>query len=118
MKVVYATRTGNVEMFINKLGLENVLQIRKGTEKVNEDFVLVTYTDGYGELPEEIEMFLSNNADHLRGVAASGDRGYGEAYAVAADVISEMYGVPILGKFEFDGTDKDVESFLNELSKL
>lgn len=118
MKVVYATRTGNVEMFIDKLGLDDVVQIRNGTEKVNDDFVLVTYTDGYGELPEEIEGFLSNNADHLRGVAASGDRGYGEAYAVAADVISEMYGVPVLGKFEFDGTDEDVQKFLDELSKL
>ncbi len=33
MKVVYATRTGNVEMFIDKLGLDDVLQIRNGTEK-------------------------------------------------------------------------------------
>ncbi|HPT89597.1 MAG: class Ib ribonucleoside-diphosphate reductase assembly flavoprotein NrdI [Acholeplasmataceae bacterium] len=118
MKVVYATRTGNVEMFVNKLGLSDVMQIKDGTEKVNEEFVLVTYTDGYGELPAEVEEFLSNNAHNLRGVAASGDYGYGDAFAMAADVISEMYNVPILAKFEFDGTDEDVQKFLAELAKL
>jgi protein involved in ribonucleotide reduction len=29
-----------------------------------------------------------------------------------------MYGVPILGKFEFDGTDEDVAEFLAALSRL
>ena len=118
MKVVYITRTGNVEMFVNKLGIGDILEVRDGSEIVDEDFVLVTYTDGYGELPEELEEFLTNNSQHLRGVAASGDRGYGEAYAMAADVISEMYNVPILAKFEFDGIDEDVELFLAELEKL
>lgn len=118
MKVVYCTRTGNVEMFISKLGIDDCIQIVSGNEIIDEEFVLVTYTDGYGELPEEIEDFLSNNANNLRGVAASGDKSYGEVYCVAADIISEMYGVPVLGRFEFDGTDEDVESFLENLEKL
>ncbi|MDD4077699.1 MAG: class Ib ribonucleoside-diphosphate reductase assembly flavoprotein NrdI [Bacilli bacterium] len=118
MKVVYASRTGNVKAFINKLGLDNIMQIEKGSEKVKENFVLVTYTDGYGDVPVEVEDFLSNNGEYLQGVVASGDHSYGDAYCAAADVISEMYGVPILGKFEFDGTDEDVKNFLEELSKL
>jgi len=118
MKIIYASRTGNVEMFINKLGINDTLQIETGQEIVVEDYVIVTYTDGYGEVPEEVEEFLANNPNFLRGVAASGDHDYGEAYCLAADVIADTYGVPILGKFEFDGTDGDVTAFLEELSKL
>src|SRR5690554_593547 len=118
MKVVYDSRTCNVEAYINKLGLDDIMKIEDGTEKINEDFVIVTYTDGYGDLSTEVEDFLSDNAGNLRGVAASGDQSYGEAYCAAADVIADTYGVPILGKFEFDGTDEDVANFLQALSKL
>ncbi len=46
-------------------------------------------------MPAEVEDFLASNYDRLRGVAASGDKSYGEAYCLAADVIADMYGVPI-----------------------
>lgn len=118
MKVVYASRTGNVQSFIDKTGLEDTLLIENGKEKVQENFVLVTYTDGYGELPEEVATFLENNNDKLVGVAASGDSGYGEAFCLAADVVSDTYGVPILHKFENDGTNDDVETFLKALAQL
>lgn len=118
MKIVYASRTGNVQNFVDKTGLEDTMLIENGKEKVKENFVLITYTDGYGELPEEVATFLENNNEFLVGVAASGDTGYGDAFCLAADVVSDTYGVPILAKFEFDGTDEDVETFVNALSKL
>ncbi len=118
MKIVYASRTGNVQSFIDKLGLTDTMQIENGTEVTNEKFVLVTFTDGYGDVPEEVLDFLQNNANNLVGVAASGDTGYGEAYCLAANVISDMYGVPVLLKFEFDGSQEDVQTFLDEISKL
>lgn len=118
MKIVYISRTGNVQAFIDKTGLTDTLEIETGNEVVGEDFVLVTFTDGYGELPEEVDQFLQNNANFLRGVAASGDMSFGDAYCLAADLVQESYGVPILGKFEFDGSQEDVENFLNELEKL
>ena len=46
MKVVYASRTGNVEALIGKLGITDALHIEDGTEKVSEDYILFTYTDG------------------------------------------------------------------------
>lgn len=118
MKIVYASRTGNVQAFVDKLGVKDTLQIENGSETVNEPFVLVTYTDGYGEVPEEVMDFLQSNGDKIVAVAASGDTGYGEAYCLSADVISEMYNVKILAKFEFDGSQDDVNVFLDELSKL
>ena len=51
MKVVYASRTGNVESIISKLGIEDALKIEDGSETVEEDYILFTYTDGFGDVP-------------------------------------------------------------------
>lgn len=118
MKIVYASRTGNVRSFIEKLGVTDVLEIEDGTETVDEKYILVTYTDGYGELPPEVETFLEGNADNIVAVAASGDLSYGDAYCLAADEVADRYGVPILLKFENDGTNEDVSNFLDEIEKL
>ncbi len=47
MKIIYASRTGNVEAFVDKLGLSDVMKIEDGSEQADEDYVLVTYTDIY-----------------------------------------------------------------------
>ncbi len=118
MKIVYASRTGNVETFVGKLGLSNTMLIENGSETVDEEFVLITYTDGDGETPYEVEEFLNNNANFIRGVAGSGDRDYGDSYCMAATTISDTYGVPILATFENDGERADVETFLAAFNAL
>ena len=51
MKVVYASRTGNVESIISKLGIEDALKIEDGSETVEEDYILFTYTDEQYNVP-------------------------------------------------------------------
>ena len=109
MKIVYTSRTGNVQSVIERLGITGAIRIGEGTDKVSEDYILITYTDGYGEVPLEVEEFLKNNSEYLRGVIASGNTGYGEAFCAAGNVISEQYNVPFLYKFEDEGTDEDIE---------
>ena len=58
MKVVYASRTGNVESIISKLGIDDALKIEDGSETIDEDYVLFTYTDGFGDVPYEVDEFL------------------------------------------------------------
>lgn len=118
MKIVYASRTGNVEAFVEKLGYKDVFRIDVDGDKVDDKYVLITYTDGYGDVPEEVLNFLDGNSENLVAVAASGDQGYGDAFCGSANVISEQYNVPILVKFEFDGTDEDVQKFKEEFEKL
>ena len=108
-KIVYASRTGNIESIIGKLGID-ALRIEDGSESVDEDYIIFTYTDGYGDVPYEVDEFLQNNSEHVKGVVVSGDTGYGEAYCKAGDVISEQYNVPCLYKVENDGTDEDIEA--------
>lgn len=116
MKVVYASRTGNVENLVSKLNLSAPLKIQDGSEKINENYILFTYTDGYGDTPKEVEKFLSNNSNYLKGVIASGDISYGEAFCKSGDNISKQYNVPFLYKIENAGTQDDVLSIRKILS--
>ncbi|MBP3852572.1 MAG: class Ib ribonucleoside-diphosphate reductase assembly flavoprotein NrdI [Erysipelotrichaceae bacterium] len=114
MKYVYASRTGNVEALIGKLGLD-AIRIDDGSETVDEEFVLFTYTDGFGDVPMEVDTFLMANSQNLTGVVVSGSMDYGEAFCKAGDVIAETYDVPVLYKVENDGTDQDVEAIKDVL---
>jgi protein involved in ribonucleotide reduction len=107
MKYVYASRTGNVESIIGRLGID-ALRIESGSESVDEPFILFTYTDGYGDIPGEVEDFLLANGDKIQGVVVSGDQGYGEAFCQAGDKIAETYGCDVLYRVENDGTDEDI----------
>ena len=113
MKVVYASRTGNVQSIIDQLDNDS-LEISSGV--VEEPYILFTYTDGFGDVPPEVESFLENNGQNIKGVVVSGDQGYGEAYCKAGDVIAEQYNVPCLYKVENAGTDEDITK-IKELVK-
>ncbi|MBO6046432.1 MAG: class Ib ribonucleoside-diphosphate reductase assembly flavoprotein NrdI [Erysipelotrichaceae bacterium] len=110
MKYVYASRTGNVKSVINRLGLhKTAIQLDDGSEIVDEDYILLTYTDGYGDVPYVVEEFLKHNGDHIKGVIVSGDMEYDMAYCRAGDTIAYDYNCPLLYKFENEGTDTDLE---------
>ena len=66
MKIVYASRTGHVEILMNKLNINNPTRIMSGDEKVDEDFLLFTYTDGYGDIPAEVETFLEHHVSYIK----------------------------------------------------
>ena len=117
MKIVYTSRTGNVQSVIERLGVADAIRIGEGANNVSEDYILFTYTDGYGDVPAEVEEFLNSNANNLKGVVVSGNTAYGEAYGGAGDKISEQYNVPLLYKFEEDGTEEDLANIKEIISK-
>lgn len=116
MLIAYDSRTGNVGRFVAKLPVRSV-RIREDLT-MDEPFVLVTYTTGFGNVPEKVLHFLKRNGNRLIGVAASGNRNWGANFARSADLISGMYEVPVLGKFELSGTARDVEAFMKEMSAV
>ncbi|MCI2804053.1 class Ib ribonucleoside-diphosphate reductase assembly flavoprotein NrdI [Staphylococcus pettenkoferi] len=113
MKVVYFSFTGNVRRFIQRTELEDTLEITQDncTDRIEEPYILVTGTIGFGEVPEPVQSFLNHNSEHLEAVAASGNRNWGQNFAKAGITISEDYQVPLLMKFEVQGTNSDVEEF-------
>lgn len=113
MLIVYDSKTGNVKRFVNKLNMP-AIPIDEHRQ-VDEPYVLVTYTTGFGQVPEKVKHFLSRNSKMLKGVSASGNRNWGPGFAKSADTISEMYGVPVITKFELSGTAQDMEQFVERV---
>ena len=119
MKIVYASRGGNTESLVEKCGYSEPLKIETGEEEVTEDYVLFTYTDGYGDIPSEVESFLDKNDDsYLKGVVCTGDTSFGDAFCGAGDKIAEDKSVTLIAKVEQDGSDEDVEKIKEGIDKL
>ncbi|MCR8641388.1 class Ib ribonucleoside-diphosphate reductase assembly flavoprotein NrdI [Paenibacillus sp. N1-5-1-14] len=116
MLVVYDSKTGNVKRFVDKLNVRNT-KIHNNL-LVEEPYVLITYTTGFGKIPETTQEFLKLNKLNLMGVASSGNMNWGSRYSIAAVIIAELYSVPIIHRFELSGTSKDVEVFKQEVLKL
>lgn len=116
MIVVYDSLTGNIKRFTKKLNIE-CIQINESMQ-LDESFVLLTYTTGFGSVPKKVEKFLEKNHNNLIGVSASGNRNWGDSFGASADKIAEKYLVPIISKFELSGTRKDVEKFKQEVENL
>ena len=120
MKVVYFSFSGNVRRFIKKTELTNVMEITQNncSERIEEPFVLVTGTIGFGVVPQPVQMFLDVNDDLLKAVAASGNRNWGQNFAKAGRSISERYQVPLLLKFEVQGTADDINEFKDKVGNF
>lgn len=116
MLIAYDSKTGNVKRFIAKLNMPAVQIDEKMT--VDEPFLLVTYTTGFGQIPERVAAFLKRNFHLMRGVAASGNRNWGANFARSADLIAEQYRVPVVYKFELSGTRQDILSFESEVNRV
>lgn len=116
MLIVYDSKTGNVRRFVNKISLPCV-EIQTDM-LLAEPFILVTYTTGFGQVPEKVSSFLKQNHSFLRGVSASGNRNWGSSFAKSADAIANEYGVPVISKFELSGTGRDVDHFTSGVAAI
>lgn len=117
MKVVFYSFSGNVRRFLDRTGLEDVHEITEETieQKIEEPYILVTGTIGFGEVPEPVQYFLEHSGEYLRGVAASGNRNWGQNFAKGGRTVAKQYDVPLLMKFEVQGSDKEVIEFRDKV---
>ncbi len=109
--LVYASKTQNVARFIQKVKYTDVLEVKTGMEEIEKPFILVTYTTGFGEVPQEVQVFLEKNHHLLRGVCASGNRNWGMNFAKAGTMIAQRYHVPLIHRFELAGLRQDIQIF-------
>lgn len=116
MKILYDSRTGNVRKFAESLEMDAV-SIDE-VARVDEPFVLISYTTGKGLVPKSTLDFCERNKDFLVGVASSGNRNWGILFAKCAETLSERYRVPIVLKFELFGTPKDISRFKTAVDEL
>ena len=73
--IAFSSRTGNVRYIVSKLDGE-VLEISPNVV-IERPFLLVTYTDGLGDIPKPVEQFLKDNHPFCKGVVVSGNRNFG-----------------------------------------
>ncbi|AFF28243.1 gp245 [Sphingomonas phage PAU] len=122
MTIVYDSRTGNIERFINKVKEQTgwtFVKIDKNLV-IDEKVHLVTYTTGFGHLPNPTKAFLANqsNVNNLLSVSVSGNRNWGPNFGKAGDIISDEYNVPLLLKFELSGNPSEIEAFIENIQKF
>ncbi len=119
IKAAYASKTGHVEKIIGKLGLSDTLKIIDGTEKIEGNYVIFTYTTGKGKTPKPVEAFLAANPG-VTAVVGSGStsKSHVETFNFAAENISKAYNVPIIAKVDGVGTDEDMAHIKAELEKF
>lgn len=122
--VYFSSASGNTARFIAGCDLpaEGITVYRiplrpaEGTLEVREPYVIVVPTYGGGDaakaLPPQVRRFLNDRANRrfLRGVIASGNTNFGDAYCAAGDIISRRCHVPFLYGFELTGTPEDTHT--------
>ena len=115
--VYFSSTSENTHRFVSKLGFPTARIPLRRTDPpltVDEEYVLVVPTYGGGSVkgavPKQVIAFLNNpdNRALCRGVIASGNTNFGQAYCLAGDIIASKLGVPFLYRYELLGTPADV----------
>ncbi len=127
MIVYYSSASGNTKRFIEQLALP-ALQLPVDAEEelpeISTPFVLIcpTYADGQGKgaVPKSVIKALNRpqTRELIKGVIASGNRNFGELFALAGNIIAQKCNVPVLYRFELSGTSNDVQVVRHGLNKF
>lgn len=119
MTIVVDSITGQGKKFANKLGYP-VIAVTELDKLPAPPYFLITRSINFGEIPDSTTQFLTLHAKHTCGVAVSGNRNWGKNYGAAGDKINDIYGIPLVIKFEGVGFPKEIEhvkSWLESLKK-
>ncbi|MDU5627634.1 class Ib ribonucleoside-diphosphate reductase assembly flavoprotein NrdI [Citrobacter sp.] len=124
--VYFSSSSENTHRFMQRLGLSAIRIPLNERERirVDEPYILIVPSYGgggtAGSVPRQVIRFLNdtNNRALIRGVIASGNRNFGDAYGRAGDVISQKCGVPWLYRFELMGTQSDIDNVRKGVSEF
>lgn len=121
MKIAYLSLTGNVRSFVEEIGMESVeIDYFNPFTEMDDNYILImpSYDD---EITDIISDFIDHkeNLKYLIGVVGSGNINFGkDGYCFNAVEISKKYNKPLIFRFEFTGTNKDVTDFKEEVQKI
>lgn len=113
-RIYYDSKTGNVDRFMHKVAEMTGWEIQKiqpDTVAVHEGH-LVTFTTRFGEIPDTTAGFLQQASPYILSVSSSGNRNWGQNFAIAGNKIATKYGIPLALKFELSGTNEDINEFI------
>ncbi|VTM21986.1 ribonucleotide reductase stimulatory protein [Raoultella terrigena] len=124
--VYFSSSSENTHRFVQRLGLPAVRIPLNERERiqVDEPYILIVPSYGgggtAGAVPRQAIRFLNDphNRQFIRGVIASGNRNFGDAYGRAGDVVAQKCSVPYLYRFELMGTPHDVANVRKGVSEF
>jgi protein involved in ribonucleotide reduction len=124
----FSNYSENTKRFVEKLDISATrIPIKWNKDQpilATKDYVLCVPTYGGGNersaIPKQVREFLNipENRERLRGVIGFGNTNFGEHFCIAADMISQKTGVPVIAKVEIFGTDDDVNKVKERLGLL
>ena len=104
--IAFASRTGNVRYVASKIQGE-LVEIEDGL-LLEKPFLLLTYTDGLGDIPLKVANFLESNGAFCRGVVVSGNSNFGHhVFGGAGEKIAARYRIPLVRKLDLRGYQDD-----------
>jgi len=114
--VYFSSQSENTHRFVLRTGLpaRRIPLDHAQRLRIDQPYVLVVPSYGGGSsrgaVPKQVIQFLNDvhNRALIRGVIASGNRNFGEAYCLAGSIIAQKCAVPCLYRFELLGTADDV----------
>lgn len=124
--VYFSSSSENTHRFMQRLGLPAIRIPLNERERIRVDdpYILVVPSYGgggtAGAVPRQVIRFLNDahNRALIRGVIASGNRNFGEAYGRAGEVITQKCAVPWLYRFELMGTPADIDNVRKGVSEF
>lgn len=124
--VYFSSASENTSRFMERLGLPAIRIPLNERERIQVDdpYILVVPSYGgggtAGAVPRQVIRFLNDphNRTRIRGVIASGNRNFGEAFGRAGDVIAQKCNVPYLYRFELMGTPHDIDNVRKGVSEF
>jgi protein involved in ribonucleotide reduction len=120
MLLVYLSLTGNVKRFVQQVGMESIeISHSNISVDINQDYIFIcpTYNTDITDLVSKF-IDYNNNVKYLIGFAGSGNRNFDNEFCFNANDLSKKYNKPLIFKFEFSGTDKDILQFKEEVNKF
>jgi protein involved in ribonucleotide reduction len=124
----FSNYSGNTKRFVEKITNDAIripIKWNKDTPLLAKKYyILCVPTYGGGNersaIPKQVREFLNipSNRERLRGVIGFGNTNFGEHFCIAADMISQKTGVPVIARVEIFGTDDDVIKVKERLGLL
>lgn len=114
--IAFASRTGNVRYVVSRLQLPSI-EVADDV-KLTKPFLLFTYTDGLGHVPQTVAQFMERNGRLCRGIIVSGNSNFGHAvFGGAGDILARQWQIPLVRKIDMRGFVEDYEAIQRYYAK-
>lgn len=120
MRIVYYSLTGQIRRFIKKTEITAIEITNQNPQfELDEEYILVAPSYD-ADVIQPLYDFINykNNSSLIKAVVGSGNRNFGENFAMTAKSIAKEYNIPLVFTFEFNGTSQDVENFKKVVQNL